>query len=214
MDWGLIAKQWIKMKEDGIQIPPAPIISGHHSESEEQGAAEMDIIEDNESSDSNHAVWNTLQQYQNLQQQDLQKSQSVASPWANNWVPGNFPTIVNSAAPSVQTTNPWVNPNPFPNTSNPPVIKQQPPSLMENINIYRISAGTQKTPASTNPEMWTNKSQFLNKTPVPLLSNESSNNIQEDMTLENSDTEDTTQTIDKNSRKLLPAWIREGKKIV
>lgn len=79
---------------------------------------------------------------------------------------------------------------------------------LESINIYSIATDTPKAPPP--PEIWSSKAQFMHKNPVPLIPNDSSNIIQEDMTLDNSDSEDTTQTIDGNSRKLLPAWIREG----
>lgn len=209
MDWGLIARNWIKMKEDGLQIPPAPIISdnlGHQQTKDD--SVNMDIESPQESSSSSVS---DAAAYLN----QLQKNHTI-SPWANNFVPmqaNPFPPQLQTQSAWKPNPSPWINPNPFPSIQ-PSILKPQPNSLvapgMESINIYSI-ANDAKLQAPRNTEVWENKSIYhQNRSVISPVHEIPSNLVQEDMTLDNSDSEDTTQTIDTKARKLLPAWIREG----
>lgn len=202
MDWASIAQQWIKMKKDGVQIPPAPMIGEDFNNQQE---TEMDIEKDDEDNSSqDQSDWSSLQQFQQSEQHH--KNQQI-SPWTI--IPTGFSnTNTQQQHHWRSASNPWVTPN----------TQKSIPSLvaapgLESINIYSIANDTPKPPpAPSNPDMWSSKAQFMHKNSVTLIpSDHSSNIVQEDMTLDNSDSEDTTQTIDGNQRKLLPAWIREGK---
>lgn len=219
MDWALIAKEWIKMKEDGMQIPPAPIISASDfaQHQDKSGSADMDIADDDEEDDS--SVANTGAYFNALQQSQIQKNHTI-SPWANNFVPmqsNQFSSQLQPQSSWKSNSSPWANPNPFPSLT-PSIIKPQPNLVapgLESINIYSIAndAKIQPAPSSSNvaTDVWENKSIYHNRNAISPSHEIAPNLIQEDMRLDNSDSEDTTQTIDTKARKLLPAWIREGK---
>lgn len=195
VNWAIIAQNWIQMKETYPQqsmpmAPPAPIIKMNEEFEVVQGEQDMDCEKEDE---------------------------VTAPPSINPIIPWNAglwnqqmsqppPQVI----PQVWKQNVW--------TTAPPFQKQSLlPTPVESVNVYSVAKPQHQH--KPQPQPWKNKfsnAPVNDMLMIPTLASihtDAPNLVPEDMTLDNSDNEDSTPTLDNAQRKLLPAWIRQDERL-